>query len=197
MTHFFRALNPCSKASGIPYATKPLLSILTTDEIQDLLPHEIIKSKWQDDLYWYETLDATYTCLAGDHYDIRPATPHKTLFEQIMTAFFRPYLIPVIIGTEVHTIYNRKTGTKGVLDYLLFPLLARKLISDTKTEERKNTPIINALAWAVAIPLEVARHSLALALTIAILPIVALVHIIRNVINALSNEYTVEKSSSP
>lgn len=92
-----------------------------------------------------------------------------------------------MIGSEIHAVYNRKTGVKGALDFLIFPLLARKLIADTWLEERKNTPIINGIAWAIAIPLEVLRHSLALALTIAIMPVVVLVHLFRNLINVLSN----------
>ncbi|CEG55856.1 conserved protein of unknown function [Legionella fallonii LLAP-10] len=186
MNHFFRALNPFSKSSGISYRTKPLLHILMPEEMPDLLSHEIIELKWSEDLSWYETIDATYLCIVGDHYDHPSVAPQKNIFEQVMTAFFRPYLIPVMIGSEVYAVYNRKTGIKGILDYLIFPLLARKLIADTWSEERKNTPIINALAWAVAIPLEVARHSIALALTIAVSPLVILVHLLRNLINTLS-----------
>ncbi|WP_157010244.1 hypothetical protein [Legionella fallonii] len=162
------------------------MHILMPEEMPDLLSHEIIELKWSEDLSWYETIDATYLCIVGDHYDHPSVAPQKNIFEQVMTAFFRPYLIPVMIGSEVYAVYNRKTGIKGILDYLIFPLLARKLIADTWSEERKNTPIINALAWAVAIPLEVARHSIALALTIAVSPLVILVHLLRNLINTLS-----------
>lgn len=189
MNHFFKALNPFSRSSGISYRNKPLLHILMPEEMPDLLPHEIIASKWNDDLFWYETLDATYLCIAGDHYEHPSRSSQKNIFEQVMTAFFRPYLIPVIIGSEIHAVYNRKTGIKGVLDYLLFPLVARKLIADTLLEKRQNTPLINALAWAVAIPLEVIRHSMALALTLALSPVVFLVHLLRNLINIVSDAH--------
>ncbi|PWY54663.1 hypothetical protein DGG96_16040 [Legionella qingyii] len=187
MPHFFNALNPLSKSSGINYRNKPLLNILMPEEIPDLLTHEFIQLQWNRDLCWYETIDATYVCLVGDHYDYSPSASQKTVFEQIMTAFFRPYLIPVIVGSEIYAVYNRKTGIKGALDFLIFPLVARKLIADTWLEERKNTPILNGIAWAIAIPLEVLRHSLALALTIALIPIVSLIHIFRSLINNFSN----------
>lgn len=187
MPHFFKALNPLSKSSGINYRNKPLLHVLMSEEIPDLLTHEFIKLQWNRDLCWYETIDATYACLVGDHYDHPPPASQKNLFEQIMTVFFRPYLIPVIVGSEIHAVYTRKTGVKGALDFLIFPLVARKLIADTWLEERKNTPIINGIAWAIAIPLEVLRHSLAIALTIAMIPIVSLIHIFRRLINTFSN----------
>lgn len=187
MPHFFHALNPLSKSSGISYRNKPLLHILMPEEMPDLLTHKIIELQWNKDLCWYETIDATYLCLVGDHYDHLSSASQKSLFEQIMTVLFRPYLIPVIIGTEIYAVYNRKTGLKGALDFLIFPLVARKLIADTWLEERKNTPLINGIAWAIAIPLEVLRHSLALALTLAIIPIVALIHIFRSLINTFSN----------
>ncbi|KTD74826.1 hypothetical protein [Legionella waltersii] len=188
MPHFFKVLNPTSKSSGIRYRNKPMLHVLMSEEIPDLLTHEFIQLQWNRDLCWYETIDATYTCLVGDHYDHPPSASQKTVFEQIMTAFFRPYLIPLIVGSEIHAVYNRKTGVKGALDFLIFPLIARKLIADTWLEERQNTPIINAIAWAIAIPLEVLRHSLAIALTIAIIPIVSLIHLFRSLINTFSNE---------
>lgn len=188
MSRFFRALNPFSKSSGISHRTKPMLSILASDEITDLLPHEIIQLQWEENLSWERTLDATYLCLVGEHYGHPSVAAQKTVFEQVMTAFFRPYLIPIMIGSELHALHkhNHQTGIKGVLDYLVFPLLARKLISDTYLDHRKNTPIINAVAWAIAIPLEVIRHSLGLALTIALTPVAAFVHLLRNLINALS-----------
>lgn len=196
MPHFFNALNPLSKSSGINYRNKPLLHVLLPEEIPDLLAHEIIELQWERDLSWYETLDATYLCLIGDHYDHPSSAPQKTWFEQIMTAFFRPYMVPVLVGSEIHAVYNRKTGIKGALDFLIFPLIARKLIADTWLEERKNTPVINAIAWAIAIPLEVLRHSLALALTIAIIPVIALVHIFRSIITACSKACEEEAEES-
>lgn len=187
MPHFFKALNPLSRSSGINYRNKPMLHVLMPEEIPDLLTLEFIQLQWNRDLCWYETIDATYACLVGEHYDHPPSASQKAVFEQILTAFFRPYLIPVIVGSEIHAVYNRKTGVKGALDFLIFPLVARKLIADTWLEERKNTPIINGIAWAIAIPLEVLRHSLALALTIAMIPIVSLIHIFRSLINTFSN----------
>jgi hypothetical protein len=192
MPHFFNALNPLSRSSGISYRNKPLLHVLLPEQIPDLLTHEIIELQWEKDLSWYETIDATYLCLVGDHYDHPHSAVQKNWFEQIMTACLRPYMVPVIVGSEIHAVYNRKTGIKGALDFLIFPLIARKLIADTWLEERKNTPVINAIAWAIAIPLEVLRHSLAIALTIAIIPVIALVHLFRSVINAFSDECTPE-----
>jgi uncharacterized protein involved in cysteine biosynthesis len=63
---------------------------------------------------------------------------------------------------------------KGVLDYFLFSLVARKLISDSYLPEREKSFCTNLLAWLVAIPLELIRFSTAIVLTFFLAPIVAL-----------------------
>lgn len=187
MTTFFRALNPLSKRSGINSLHNSMFSF-SSSELRDSLAHETIKIQWEKDLFWYETIDATYMCLIGDHYENTDVHPKKSLFEKIISVVIRPQIIFVFIAEELYLSTKKQQGSKGVLDFLIFPLLSRKLISDARSEERKNTPIINALALAIAIPLEVLRHSLALALALSLAPLVLFIHSMRSVFNVISNE---------
>lgn len=84
----------------------------------------------------------------------------------------------ILVGDH-YDLYLNGNGAKGVLDYLIFPLVSRKLIADTYLQEKMESYIFNALAWMVAIPLELARFSAAIALTLLLAPIVAFVHLIR------------------
>lgn len=187
MITFFRALNPLSKHSGINSLHSSMLSF-SSRELRDALAHETIKFQWEKDLFWYETIDATYACLIGEHYENTVTHPKKSLFEKIISVVIKPQIIFVFIAEELYLSTKKQQGSKGVLDFLIFPLLSRKLISDARSEERKNTPIINALALAIAIPLEVLRHSLALALTLSLAPLVFFIHSMRSVFNSMSNE---------
>lgn len=69
---------------------------------------------------------------------------------------------------------------KGVLDYLIFPLLARKLLVQARYEVEDDLWLRNCYFQFAAFPLQCLRFSLALALTILVSPIVALVHILRD-----------------
>ena len=186
MVAFFRALNPLSKQSGTNYTVNSLLP--SYNEIPDVLAHEAIKIQWEKQLCWYETIDATHLCLLGDHYDHYLLGPKKSYLEKIISAVMRPQIILVLIGEEIYRANTRKECAKGILDFLIFPLLARKLIADTRLAHRKKTYIINTLAWIVAVPLEVLRHSFALALTIALTPLVLFIHVIRMLFNCISDK---------
>ena len=83
----------------------------------------------------------------------------------------------LFVGT--HFALESSGGAKGILDFLILPLLARKLIADTYLENRRDTKIANALALAIAIPIELARFSLGIALTLLLSPIVAIIHFIK------------------
>lgn len=83
----------------------------------------------------------------------------------------------ILVGSHYSASpYYEKYGAKGILDYLFFPLLARKLIYDTYLEERKDCHITNALAWLVAVPLELVRLGTGLALSLLLAPIMAIAH---------------------
>ena len=69
-------------------------------------------------------------------------------------------------------------GSKGVLDFLIFPLLARELIAGTFLSEQDESHFINALAWTAAIPLEIMRFTAGIALTLLLAPIVAIVTVL-------------------
>lgn len=74
---------------------------------------------------------------------------------------------------------SRGFGQKGALDFTLLPLLSRKLIADTYLEERKDSHLLNFLAWAVALPIKAITFGVALAFTIAMVPIVIGVTLLR------------------
>ncbi len=73
----------------------------------------------------------------------------------------------------------RGFGQKGVLDFTVLPLLSRKLIADTYLEERKDSHFFNFLAWAVALPIKAITFGVALALTIAMIPLVIGITLLR------------------
>ena len=75
----------------------------------------------------------------------------------------------IIIGT--HYPFKGQ-GKKGALDYLIFPLVARKLFMDALQEDQ-----CLFVVCLVALPLELVRHSAAIALTLLLAPIVAVKHI--------------------
>ncbi len=157
---FFRALNPTSEDSGIVYC-------LAGDhpcqglEMIDSTVFENIRAAFKKDLDYFSGLSATYNILIGHHYDL-----------------------------HLRGHVDSKGGSKGALDYLIFPLIARKLIADTYLDERSENGFSNALAWAVAIPLELTRFSAAIALALLLAPIVALVHIIKACLPVNNEENT-------
>lgn len=146
---FFRALNPTSKDSGIVYCLARGNSCQGTEMI-DRTVAENVRTAFNSDLDYFSGLSATYNVLVGQHYDL------------------------YLQGRN-----DSKGGAKGTLDYLIFPLIARKLIADTYLDERRESGFSNALAWIVAIPLELARFSAGIALTLLLAPVIALVHLIK------------------
>lgn len=84
----------------------------------------------------------------------------------------------ILVG-EHFDLSGKGSSAKGVLDFLILPLLARKLIADTCLPERQGITFINALAFAIAAPIEIARFGAGIALTLLLSPIVALVHLIK------------------
>lgn len=146
---FFRALNPTSKNSGIVYCLARNNPCQGTEMIDSTVSVNV-RTAFNSDLDYFSGLTATYNILVGQHYDL------------------------YLRGRN-----DSQGGAKGALDYLIFPLIARKLIADTYLDERRESVLSNALAWFVAIPLEIARFSAAIALTLILAPVVALVHLIK------------------
>ena len=105
-------------------------------------------------------------------YKIKEAFRENSGFLQGLKATF-----DILVGD--HYPDGPHTGSKGVLDFLIFPLLARRFINDTQRTEWNERHFINALAWTAAIPLEIMRFTAGIALTLLLAPIVAIVTLIR------------------
>lgn len=146
---FFRALNPTSPNSGIVYSLAGNYPC-QGKEMLDSTVKENILSALDSDLDLLAGLNATFNILVGEHFDLS------------------------LKGRD-----DNKGGAKGLLDFLILPLLARKLIADTQLDERKDNTFTNVLALAIAVPIEIARFSAGLALTILLIPTVMLVHLIK------------------
>ncbi|MBA2652436.1 MAG: hypothetical protein H0U73_09255 [Tatlockia sp.] len=168
---FFRALNPTSDKSGIDYALARNLA-LDSDypaqghEMLDYTVSEVIKREYNGKLDFINGMVSTFHIIVGGHYDI----PLKGA-----------------IGCW--------GGSKGILDYLILPLIARKLIADTYLSERQTTHLFNTLAWAAALPIEILRFSAGIALTLILIPIVALTTFARSF--ECNNEDEADTTFSP
>lgn len=97
----------------------------------------------------------------------------------------------LILGTH----YDALKNSKGLLDFLILPLLARKLIADTFLDERAEAALINAAAWTIAIPLELLRVGAAFCLTALLSPIFAAVYLIKNVCQSLNKDNIEEETT--
>jgi len=109
---------------------------------------------------------------------------HPSLFIRLMDTY------EAIVGS--HGGFGSTHGCKGFLDFLIFPLIARKIIGDTLSEGT-GSPI--CIGLPIAIGLELIRFALALTLTGALSPFVAIGHGI-----TLLSEYCTtsqENTSSP
>ncbi|KTC87698.1 MULTISPECIES: hypothetical protein [Legionella] len=146
---FFRALNPVSDKSGIQYSLAHG-NDCQGKEMLDASVWESIRNAFMKDLGYIEALQATFDILVGEHYDL------------------------TLKGKD-----NQKGGAKGILDFFILPLVARKLIADTLLKERDNSDFVNALAWLIAIPIEMVRFGAGIVLTLLLAPVVAIVHSLR------------------
>ena len=146
---FFRALNPASCNSGVTYRFGGDAPCQGKEMIDSLVSENIYKA-WNSNLDFESALFTTYDILMGDHYDL----------------YF-------------HGQNDCRGGAKGALDYFIFPLVARKLIADFYFETNITLSVSNVLAWSIAVPLEVARFSAAVGLTLLLAPIIALVHLLK------------------
>jgi hypothetical protein len=127
-------------------------------------------------------------------YDERRGTEviDQTVPEKIREAFKNNSydLWNIVVGN--HFDYNFFCGgavrfgnpsSKGILDYLIFPLLARKLMAHAIYEHDDNINLNKVLsktiAFCIAVPLEITRFSLGIALTLALVPVVALIYLVK------------------
>lgn len=84
-------------------------------------------------------------------------------------------IFEILVGTHYSFGYHG-VFSKGVLDYLIFPLVSRKILHALD----KNTNIFVAiLSYSVALPLETARFSLGIVLTLLIAPVALLINLFK------------------
>lgn len=148
---FFRALNPISRNSGVQF---------------------MWQNRYIGDggfIMMDETKDKFFYEFISDNIASRNLYVNK----------FETFFYDLIFVYKVLTGHHYGSDCyKGLLDYLIFPLIARKLIADAELDERKENHFANALALTIAIPLEIIRITIAFALTLVFTPIVAIVHFI-------------------
>lgn len=155
---FFRALNPTKTCSGIQYyywEEDRSYVERNKQEIADKCISEVIQECLdRRRVSWHkqgvlDDLHSIHKVLCGQHYQ-----------------------------RDTPWVLGRDNFSKGLLDYFIFPLIARKLIADTYLNERERYHFTNALAWMIAVPLEVARISIVLSLILLAAPVVAIVNLI-------------------
>lgn len=113
-----------------------------------------------------------------------PLAPHK---KHLRRGWARIYFDSFWTGHEdtfrillgVHYPYHpEQKGRKGVLDLLIFPLISRRLYSIYQQPDSRALRIAFAVLTAPIFALfEFARYALAALLTLALVPVVALVHL--------------------
>ncbi len=143
-------LKPWSKESGVKY-DKDL------DDGEDRI-HVWLANKPMVDLTLFEVMQRV---IYVTKYAKKPL-----MFSERMCATWT-----ILVGKH-YDVPKLGITSKGLLDYLIFPLVARKLMCDCD----KDTPIKNGAALAVVFPLEILRVFIGLVLlavlTLTVLPVV-------------------------
>lgn len=152
MLPFFRALNPCSKHSGISYKLAHY-SPCQGKEMLDSTVTEHFNQLFEKKLEFISKLNAIYCLLVGEHYDL------------------------FLKGRE-----DCKGGAKGLLDFAIFPLLSRKLIAETFQHQNSILEFSSLLSYCIALPLECSRFGAAFSLTLLAAPFVATIDILNHFI---------------
>lgn len=167
MSRFFKGLNPLSRESGIRYSY--LAPDYSDQPMIDYTFDKLLSSAWQatwrggdDSLSFLKGICVTFEILAGNHYDV----------------------------------FAQGHSYKGLLDLFILPLLARKLIANNfppTEEEQINKHFLQknaewGMAVSIALPIEIVRCAIAVALTIALLPVVTLVHVVKNIRDLIQSE---------
>lgn len=174
MNDFFTALNPCSKNAGLQIKAEVSDKTIFFDG-KDLTLYESLENKIHSFLSVKRGLTTDYfanvfhmmSLVGGEHH---PALDAAILRRSLDSE-------NEILGHGF--FHNDEIGSKGLLDFLIFPLLARKLMADTFLESREDAYLFNVLAWVIAVPLEIMRDvavvSLTLFLALTVAPLVTIV----------------------
>ncbi|MCH9757275.1 MAG: hypothetical protein K0U37_08825 [Gammaproteobacteria bacterium] len=170
MTKFFTALNPCSKDAGLQMKGKvPGKMYAEVFDVEDLTFYELIQDKADYFLKVRRGLGLDYVVNIFHMVGLIGGA-HHPLFDGAI----RNYVV-----NHADKESDIETGSKGLFDFLIFPLLARKLMADTYLESRKDAHVLNVLAWMVAIPLEIIRDtaviSLTLLLALTVIPLATII----------------------
>ncbi|MBA3536186.1 MAG: hypothetical protein H0T84_06215 [Tatlockia sp.] len=139
---FFRALNPASTYSGINNLRRE------NKEVLDTTVSEQIKKDFHSKHDFLDALCATFDILLGNHYKIR---------DQGFNSIF-DFMLGSDKKAQENTNFSEEfsgKGSKGLLDYLIFPLLSRKLFWDSQHKGK----CIQALTLLAVVPLEILRFS--------------------------------------
>ena len=94
---------------------------------------------------------------------------HSSLYRRLYDTY------DVFTGNHYDLFNQRGQGRKGILDLLIFPVIARRLSAYAYIKDHKPTAL-RVLAGIIGYPLEVARHVTAIALTLVLSPIIMLFH---------------------
>lgn len=82
------------------------------------------------------------------------------------------YVFEILVGAHYSFGYLGQCS-KGILDYLIFPLVSRKILHETE----ESNIFVKTLAWSIALPLELGRFSLAIGLTLLVAPIIKIINL--------------------
>lgn len=159
MPTFFKFIHPLSKTSSIRYrwnhdrGVHEFLEPTPDTYREDKTVSQQLGDAFTTSMSFSEAIDTTYELIVGNHYDNS------------------------LLGAR------GKELSKGVLDFTLLPLIARKLSADAFyiPEEMSDTAFI--LSLALAIPIELGRFSVGISLTIALIPVVAILHFAKETLN--------------
>lgn len=154
MTKFFTALNPCSSDAG--------LNIKVDSQFVEGKDYTFIESCH---IYHDDLLRNKYVFMRDSAFNDYLWNTYRVFF--LVSGWHHPLIDHYIAKNAVKNSQTAEPfGSKGLLDFLIFPLLARKLIADSYLLERSNARFINTLSWLIAIPLEIVRDVSAILLTI-------------------------------
>lgn len=176
---FLKALNPTSKESGIYYQNNSI-----TVELIDSTLSKNICTVFSKKLNFFSSFNETFNLLVGDHYSYQskderdPVSNFKTAID-----FFTSHLLtPKVVDEDK---IKPATGSKGALDFLIFPLIARKLANDYKNNPEVLSKVLSSV---IILSLELVRFTAAIALTLLLAPVVALISLVRNNYSPAINE---------
>jgi hypothetical protein len=210
---FFHGLNPtdCSSSVHNPF-------IQNRPELKDMKQQEVIARNWkilvETKMHILERavniICLTFDSIIGDHFlpIERLITAHYIYYRGSRSV--KEFVLAYQLGERVAPSY------KGILDYLIFPLIARKLFGNQIEEYYAKNPAErsaglplgdimfstlfsrNFLVFFIVLPLEVTRFTAAVALTLLLAPLVAIACALQLLGNALfNNDAREEASASP